>query len=425
MLSPHHFQQFALRTEELEHYHNLAISPYHWGVRTLRIDETLLLGGVFRVLELEAIMPDGLVVSHRHGEDELELDLTEHADELSQKAILVRLALPVRKIGSAAVKGDLARYESKAGLVSVDENTGESELEIPRLKPRISLVLADEAPQKYVTLPLAGVTYGNEAYRLTEYVPPQIAVAKSSPLGDLCARVAERLREKALFLAGRVNASSAMTGPMILETKIMIHGMVSALPAFEAVQGTSVAHPYQLYIGLCSLIGNLACVGLSLVPPVPVAYDHDDPMRCFQSARDYLFRIIDEGIVEAYSVVPFRVKNGVFVLRMEEEWVADRMVVGIRTRSDLADRDTVAWMDKALVGSSSVVQSLQRKRILGAPRKQVEADADIVPPRGVVLYEITPDPNFIVAGENLVIANSMDTKGELTPLGVVFYVRNA
>jgi type VI secretion system protein ImpJ len=275
-----------------------------------------------------------------------------------------------------------------------------------------------------VTLPLARVAYENEAFRRTQYIPPHLRVDAGDELGQACAQVAERLREKALFLSGRVT-SAAMTGPMVLETKMMIQALVSDLPVFEALLNSRTAHPYALYLALCSLVGNLAGLGMALVPPALEPYDHKDPRSSFMAARDYLFRMIDEGVIEAYTVVPFKAKKRVFVLKLEEEWVGDRIIVGVRTRSDQHERDVVEWMEHALIGSRDVIPTLQGKRVLGAERERVEDEVDIVPPRGVVLFAIDPDPEFITPGETLVVANSMDTKGELTPLGVVCYVKNA
>ena len=60
LLAPQHFQQLSIRHEELLHYHLMMISPFHWGIRRLKIDQVLLIEGTLRVQELEAIMPDGL-----------------------------------------------------------------------------------------------------------------------------------------------------------------------------------------------------------------------------------------------------------------------------------------------------------------------------------------------------------------------------
>src|SRR6185503_10016287 len=64
LLAPQHFQQLSLRHELLVHYHAAQVSPFHWGVRYLEIDPVPLTDGILRVLDLEAVMPDGLAVSH-------------------------------------------------------------------------------------------------------------------------------------------------------------------------------------------------------------------------------------------------------------------------------------------------------------------------------------------------------------------------
>jgi len=43
LLAPQHFQQLSIRYEELLHYHLMMISPFHWGIRRLKIDQVLLL----------------------------------------------------------------------------------------------------------------------------------------------------------------------------------------------------------------------------------------------------------------------------------------------------------------------------------------------------------------------------------------------
>src|SRR5262249_36053483 len=77
LLSPQHFQLAARRGEALAAYLIEAAAPFCWGVRRLQIDAKRLLEGVFSVDELEAILPDGLLIVHSASDDEpsLELDL--------------------------------------------------------------------------------------------------------------------------------------------------------------------------------------------------------------------------------------------------------------------------------------------------------------------------------------------------------------
>lgn len=152
LLAPHHFQQFTARQDALLHYHLTAAAPYHWGVGRLEIDNSLLLEGVFRVVSLEAILPDGLIVDHREGDADLEVDLSPHENEMKSDGVTVHLCVP-------ALRGArlLERCRSVEGTPVADENTGEGEVAIPRLKPRLTLVAGQRAPAKYVSFPLARI----------------------------------------------------------------------------------------------------------------------------------------------------------------------------------------------------------------------------------------------------------------------------
>ncbi|HYH84870.1 MAG TPA: type VI secretion system baseplate subunit TssK, partial [Pyrinomonadaceae bacterium] len=112
LLTPQHFQQLSLRQEALLQYVSAAVAPFNWGVRYVKIDPASLAGGTFRVLELEAVMPDGLVVSSglRRGED-LQIDLAPFAEQMKTGAVAVHLAVAARET-DALKRGDLARYES-------------------------------------------------------------------------------------------------------------------------------------------------------------------------------------------------------------------------------------------------------------------------------------------------------------------------
>ena len=68
LLAPQHLQQLSQRSESLVHYHLHSVTPFFWGIRHLEIDQKRLTTGVFWVVKLEAVMPDGLVVSHQAGQ---------------------------------------------------------------------------------------------------------------------------------------------------------------------------------------------------------------------------------------------------------------------------------------------------------------------------------------------------------------------
>lgn len=425
LLAPQHFQQLSIRHEELMHYHFMTIAPFHWGVRQLKVDQVLLVDGTFRVLELEAVMPDGLVVYHLHPDEKnLEMDLSPYVEEMKQKELTIHLVVPATKSGTASVRGALARFDSVEGKPVADENTGESEISIPQLKPRINILLTETPPQKYSSFPIAKVTYKNETFTMTDYIAPVLAVYRKSAIWEMCSSVSQRLREKAVFLSDKIGSpSAAVRGPMILETKFLIQSMVSGLPHFEAVLNTGVSHPYMLYLSLCSLVGNLASLGLGQVPPVLDTYDHNDLCLTFEHAKEFIFRMIDEGVMESHTAIPFDFDNGLFSLKLETDWMAQSLVIGVRGRPGTTEKDMLAWMEESLIGSFSIIESMREKRILGASRKKVDGDDELLPARDVILFSVKVESEFILPEETLQIFNTSDPKGKRGPIEIMLYVK--
>lgn len=436
LLAPQHFQQLARRQEALLHYHVTQASPYAWGVRHRRIDPVLLVDGVFRVLELEAVMTDGLIVSHSPDDGaELSIDLTAHADRIKRRPVQIHVAVVAASGRASVARGpdggssssgsaESVRYDAVAGDPVADENTGGGEVRVPRLRPRLRLLVADEPPSRYVALPIAEVTYENEAFALTPYVPPTLRVTSGSPLGLLCDGIATRLREKAVFLSEQVREpSSAVRMAQLLETRSLVHAMVAALPPFEAMVRSRVSHPYPLYLALCSLVGHLAAVGRSLVPPVLEPYDHEDPRTSFEAAKAFIDQALREGLSESYTSYTFYLAEASFFLKFDAAWLSRSLILGVRGASGAREREVEAWVEGAVIASKSRVPELEQTRSRGLARKRIEADADLVPARGVLLYSLGVDQRLAVPEELLEIKNPDDPGGKLRPVEIVLYVR--
>lgn len=422
LLAPQHFQWSTQRQEALLHYHAAALNPFHWGVRHLRIDPVLLVDGTLRVLELEAVLPDGLIVSHLPDETpDLMIDLAERADDMRQRPVTVHLAVAAR--GRGVVLAD--RFGFEEGGPAIDENTGEGELPVPVLKPRLRLLLDDDPPPKYVTFPLAKVLYRNEVFARTSYEPPWLRVAPGSALYEMCQGIAARLREKAAFLAEQARSSmSSVRAPQLLETKSMVHAMVGGLPAFEAALRCGASHPFPLYIALCNLLGHVAGLGRALMPPVLEPYDHNELFATFDQVKVALFQALDEGIHEGYTAYAFTYEEGAFRLRFDPDWMSRPLILGVKAPLGVPEAEMAAWVAASLIASRPRIAGLWDRRVVGTRRKKIEAETDMVPIRGVSLYSLTADPEFVVPDEELEIRNLDDRGGKRRPDEVVLYVRN-
>lgn len=79
-------------------------------------------------------------------------------------------------------------------------------------------------------------------------------------------------------------------------------------------------------------------------------------------------------------------------------------------------------MSACIIGSRSHIESLRDRRMTGARRKAIEADADLVPSTGVTLYALTADSQFITPGEDLVVLRPGESSAQ-SPEQMVLYIR--
>ena len=116
LLAPQHFQTLGRRQELLLHYHASAVSPFHWGLTHLEIDRVVLMDGVFRIVELEAVMPDGMLVSWSAADGiDLKIDLAPRAAEIAQQPAFIHLAVTARGRGHDAFSGSVAAGGRRLG----------------------------------------------------------------------------------------------------------------------------------------------------------------------------------------------------------------------------------------------------------------------------------------------------------------------
>ncbi|HEY3600003.1 MAG TPA: type VI secretion system baseplate subunit TssK, partial [Paraburkholderia sp.] len=402
----------------------LAAAPFSWGVRRLAIDSGLLPTGVVRVLSLDAIMPDGTAVSYsaetsQHGR--LELSLEPFAAQLANGPLDFHVTLPV----TAAMKRDaqVKRFRSAAGAPVEDEVSDAPPVDVPRLVPNLALSAGALPSAMYVHLRLGSVFKDNEVVRLAECLPPLIEIAQDNPLWTATASLLGQLRGKAAFLARQTaNPSSQVDDRLTqLELKDRLRSLLTDLPLVEAVLRTPHLHPLALYLALASLSGSLSMLKPGGLPPVPLDYNHADPLAVFVPLLRALREATSE-VSEDYREHKFEFRHGAFEIGLQHEWIGERLVVGLRGQSE---RDLIAWMQGAVIGSQSVYPSLRSRRVLGAQRRGLDyaEELGIRSGSGYLLFEIGADPALVLTSELLVIGNPNEGESAQRPQEILLFVK--
>lgn len=393
LLAPQHFQQSVLRQEQMLHYTMQILTPFAWGVQFLKIDPVILLNGRLAISELEAIMPDGLFVTSDATDEGLSLNLAPYLKEIKYRPIMIYLSVPRYDVQAL----EMTRYQSVEGKPVPDMNTGEASLSIPRLKPKLSLVVGEPPENRFTYFPLAQVTYKNEALTLTDFIPPTLSVLARSALGEMITTVLTRAREKATFLSDRLDSSIPavyMDKPLLLETQLRLQGLVPILPQLEAQLYTNVCHPFSLYLSLCTLAGQAAACTDIRMPPVFPAYNHNDLFSSFTVVCRFIHECLDT-IQEAYTAISFQSQEQHFVLKMLPEWLTGYLIIGARIANKSSETDLTQWMKESLIGSENNIDFMVQKRILGPQRIRLEKTEDLIPPRGVVLFRVEVEKRFM------------------------------
>src|SRR4051794_26141164 len=260
LLAPQHFQEAAHRAESLLAYRLGTTCPYPWGIARLAIDRAALADGLFRLDELEAVPPDGLVVLHDE-DAPLELDLKSAAQDVRLGPRIVHLAVAARG-GPAAGSGGPRRYRSIEGAACVDESTGDGAIDIPRMVPAPILLVGDEhgrpPSRRWSSLPLARVAFRDDLFVLDRFCGPRLRVERDTDLHAVAAEVAAVLREKSVTLSERLQAPgtefAAGTG------WDAVQAIARGLPRLEALLASGRAHPFDLFLVLGDVVGNVCCL---------------------------------------------------------------------------------------------------------------------------------------------------------------------
>ncbi|HYR10449.1 MAG TPA: type VI secretion system baseplate subunit TssK [Longimicrobium sp.] len=404
LLAPQHFQQAALHGESLLGYHLAALSPWHWGVRRLVLDCPALRGGTLRVTELDAVMPDGLVVRRRDGDPVLETALAPQSVAAARGVLTVHLAVRPRSSAPEAT-GALARQECYAGEPVPDALTGEATAEVLRLRPRLSLIVSRERPRGFVSFPLARVRQAGGAWALTDDLPPLLALGTAQSLRDRCAALLCAVRGRAATLARGLRADRAMgrwgqTGP----AHAALAALSAALPRLEALVHAPSVHPYPVYLALCDLAGHLApAAGSGHVPPPFRGYDHDDPRRSFDSVLRFCEDALEE-VQPGWTLLDFARRAGRFGLRAMALGSLPQPLLLCAVAPSGTDRQALAaWMAQARIAPASQLPGVMRTPYaIGAAREVVDAPAGLSAAENRLYLRVTP--GTIGAGERLVVA---------------------
>lgn len=429
LLAPQHFQQLELRWQQLLNYHIGNLSPYHWGILSLKFDPVTLSTGILRILELKALMPDGLLVEFLAKPDgpQVELDLSPYKDMLhhpkSPQYGTIHLCVPDYTQGSSPVVGDWPRFDSVEGKEISDENVYDNVIQIPRLLPKISLHIGEAPPSRFVSFPIAHVGIQEDTYVLNSFMPACFSVSQLSSLGEKVGQLMRKFREKAAYLSEKWQ--TLIGTPLLTEASAQLRPLVQCLPLMEPLILSGKAHPSQIHGALCQIAGLLSVLRLGQIPPLFQPYNHNDILGSTKPLIEWCNTILD-SLEKAYSLILFTHRDQAFSIMLQDEIFTKKLLIGVKAPAGMSENELEDWMKDAIIVSESLLESVRVRRITGAPRSMITESElyDLMPGRGVLIFKLKTDNAFIKSGERLIVFNPADTEGK-RPTEILLYLKHS
>jgi type VI secretion system protein ImpJ len=315
-LRPQHFQQQDAYHEWRLSQMTRLLHPYAWGVRHIKIDPDALQTGLLRVLELQAVLPDGELFN-APSEDELPppVSLASLADGQAQSLTetVFHLAMaPLRSNGTnmAATRDEAdtgARYY-RSPMQAADVYTDAVAAEVVVLRKSARL-LADTDPRAHlISMPLLRLkktsTGGFEIDG--RFMPPCLNIQASPALFLHLRRLLDVLQAKVDALYGMHREPSKN----IIEFRSgdvasfwLLHTASAAFAGLSHLARHPALHPERLFERLLELAGSLMTFSKSFTLADLPTYDHINPGPAFTRLDQIVRELLETVISTRYFAI--------------------------------------------------------------------------------------------------------------------------
>lgn len=383
LLSPQHFQQHDIHTQALLHQRVAGLSAHAWGVRAMAVDPVPLVTGTISVTTFEGVLPDGLPVvwSARDGRAPKPLEVGTLCTQIG-KPLRIWLAVPPRAGAMETPSTSVPRYDSLAGVMTIDETTGIGDVVVERARVRAALFAEAQRPAGYPGIPLMEVMRNAQGeIVVTGFHPPMLRLEVSAFLGagSLAQRFAvlrdkfwEKLRELVGIEQDDAPEAMAAMGAAERAHLVMARNVAACLPLLDAVLCDPLVAPAQAWSVLAQVVGRVTAIGSNPRPLVMEPYRHEDCQPQFLAALDFVHRKLDLINTDWDNLVFARVNDGVFARRLPKD-AAQTVYIELRPRDGQTARELQSWLADALIASEDLLPILRQRRLPGARWRLLKA----------------------------------------------------
>lgn len=371
-LQPQHLQyQQRILLERLSLDRRLAW-PYPYGIVESRISQDALENLQIKFDHLVAVMPSGTLVSIPGNADLPALDI-KAAFESSAPEFKVYLGVPIwsehrANLVDAHDDRRVKRIFRSHDIECHDENTGENAQPVVVRQVNARLLLEGEDFSELEIIPVLQIAQAvGERVGLPRqnprFIPPCLVLKGSAVLWELVRDLANQVEasRRELILQIRQGGFQMQNLKGIQFEQVMRLRTLSSFGGrlLGIVEATGGFSPFDIYLEMHSLLGELAALhpdrDLTDVPK----YDHDNPAPAFFDLNTRIRSLLQGAVKPSVYKIDFTLEGRVHEAVLEDKHIQkpNEYYLGVQTREDplaiaelIEDKDKFKLMPRSLTG---------------------------------------------------------------------------
>ena len=375
-LQPHHLQLYSREVREsISRERRLAFS-YPYGLLDLKVSSDGLENNLVRLDRLHVVMPSGIEVDVPGNAEVPALDI-KRTFANNPGGFTVSLAIPLYQegrantidaIGNADVR--VKRLFRISETAAADENTGENSQPLLVRKLNARLVVDGDDTTDMEVIPLMRIIASAEESTIprpdARFIPPCLTIAGSPTLKNLLrdlANAVEASRKELVnqLTRGGYSVENIKPPQMLMIMRLStLNRFAGRLPSlFAGTAGAGAIPPFEAYMQLRELQGELAALAPDRDPFEAPKYDHDMPGVVFTELDRRIRPLLRAETRGRFLQVPFTKDTaGVLSAVVTEEQFAQAngFYLAIKTKMDatvlgrlVEDQDKFKLMPKTMI----------------------------------------------------------------------------
>jgi len=348
-LLPHHLQRFQRSLNDSDAAERRLNWAHPYGLVEARLSSDDLENMRIRFDHLHAIMPSGEEVRFPRDAELPAVDIKQAFE--SRGRFVVYLGLPLWFDARANCVSPGQTVDARAKILYrvvetevADENTGENAKAMLQRRLNARLLLEDDDRSDLEVIPLLRVTRaaGEEVgmpQQDPEFVGPCLVLNGSAILRDLVRDLSSQVlasRQELVVQVTRGGFSIDTMRGIQFEQIMRLRSLNRYGARLEALIETSNIAPFEIYVLLRELMGELAALhpDRDLFETAP--YQHDNPYPVFSELAAKIRQLLRGSVAPSFMSAPFTDVNGLLSAMLTDEHLQrpTDYFLGVRTKED-------------------------------------------------------------------------------------------